>query len=1447
MKKIRFISLLAVLFACLAGSQAWATTLFSVTSENFGDYTTFTITRSGDNLPAQTVKYRTVSLSAVAGQHFQETTGELSFVANETTKTVNVTEQAPKEQYRFQEGTSREYRFEVLDVNGFELTHTDHSITLSSEMQVHQSGLYSSHTYNITGDGEITVEDDGYGQAYHEVPMSKFFHATAPQEYLMAIDSHLNLDITMKVREVDDGYQYIQLLVDETEKYDKCKGGGNPGKLEHSIYLCGFGHKPGSKYTDWEIYAFPHQWQGSDCPEDFPAWDDGPYYNYYGKLYTQRYNTLLWDYNTRRLLIPKNASSVGIRFDASGDWGDTWKAKEVKVRLQAFDDHCPYCNTSEEKVSAGPYNKGNTVTITIPFSEVVRITSTTCVLNTTWGSLNYVSGSGTNVITFRGTISANAGTVLEITGFTGEIRDLAGKLYPFSLAKTFPADPYTSTESYISTDVSTIFSDFDDINGTVNKNAELSERYPKLVDGDNNTQWCTYGLPASIDFSYPTTIVPKGYFLTTGSDISKHPNRNPKSWMLMGKVNFLDPWTLLDTRTDCDDLPATDKTHQMFTIANTTNAYKYFRFMVTAVGENESDGKDWMELSELRMYGIIDANYDSNLTNATFHGLSEYYQHTGSPIDISYTVTSATGKTLTKDKDYTETISYETISPVTVKYAGNYTLTITGIGDYYGSKQYNFSVVNMIPVTEETTTWGDGNVYKVSGNVTISERITISGTVTLNLLEGCTLNANEGIEVSTGETLIINGPGALVTNVSYSNHLCAVIGGSYLANLDDCGTVIINGGQINIGQTGNCGIGRALNGNISGSVTLGWTDDTDKITTTFDVESINFADGKEFILAEQGMIATPENLTGNCTLIPTTETNVHNIAYAAISGIHDKYYYTSQDINLDYTVTDIQGNAATYTPALTFNDAATASVNAIGKYTLTLTGTGDYTGTKTVQFEVVANPKPTGVYQTGYSEESATIAWTENGDATSWTLQYSTVEDFATNTEVAVSGTPSYTITDLTPEAMYYVRIKAINGTAESDWSETVRVYPTAKKWLGIGTSEANLSLPIYTGNYKSHTQQLYMAEELEGARTITGLDFRSTEDSENHTLTIYMVHTDKAKMASDNDWIALSNEDKVFEGEVQILNNLWTTVTFDTPFVYDGVHNVALIFDEKASTYHKRLKFSTYNATENCSLAYNSSYDFTTFLEHGTLYSSKNEIRFSTLPYVTLANDADNSSVISANNDQTRDVHLADRVLYKDGKWNTLCLPFDLTIAGSPLAEATVMELNSASLSGGTLTLNFKEETTKMTAGKPYIVRWNDIADDLVGPTFTGVTFNNSVNNVDFTTVQLIGSFSPVILDVNDKTKLFLGADNNLFYPNAANNIDGKYHIGACRAYFSLDPNATVKEFKLNFDEEDATSIDSLTPALSKGEGDIYNLAGQRLSKMQRGINIVNGKKVLK
>ncbi len=66
---------------------------------------------------------------------------------------------------------------------------------------------------------------------------------------------------------------------------------------------------------------------------------------------------------------------------------------------------------------------------------------------------------------------------------------------------------------------------------------------------------------------------------------------------------------------------------------------------------------------------------------------------------------------------------------------------------------------------------------------------------------------------------------------------------------------------------------------------------------------------------------------------------------------------------------------------------------------------------------------------------------------------------------------------------------------------------------------------------------------------------------------------------------------------------------------------------------------------------------------------------------------------------------------------------------------------------------------------------------------------------------------------------------------------------IPAGKAIF-ISKAAGVKAFF--FAEEGTTAINSLTPALSEGEGAIYNMAGQRVSKLQKGINIVNGKKIL-
>ena len=53
------------------------------------------------------------------------------------------------------------------------------------------------------------------------------------------------------------------------------------------------------------------------------------------------------------------------------------------------------------------------------------------------------------------------------------------------------------------------------------------------------------------------------------------------------------------------------------------------------------------------------------------------------------------------------------------------------------------------------------------------------------------------------------------------------------------------------------------------------------------------------------------------------------------------------------------------------------------------------------------------------------------------------------------------------------------------------------------------------------------------------------------------------------------------------------------------------------------------------------------------------------------------------------------------------------------------------------------------------------------------------------------------------------------------------------------------VKTLTFNFDE-DATAIKAIDNGQLTTDGVIYNVAGQRLSKMQKGINIVNGRKVL-
>ena len=253
----------------------------------------------------------------------------------------------------------------------------------------------------------------------------------------------------------------------------------------------------------------------------------------------------------------------------------------------------------------------------------------------------------------------------------------------------------------------------------------------------------------------------------------------------------------------------------------------------------------------------------------------------------------------------------------------------------------------------------------------------------------------------------------------------------------------------------------------------------------------------------------------------------------------------------------------------------------------------------------------------------------------------------------------------------------------------------------------------------------------------------------------------------------------------------------------------------------------------------------FSCYASTSTIGSLPQIYREVPIPSITLANNSDNASVIEANNGKLVNVTLSDRTLYKDGSWNTLCLPFSLTVAQvtNQLDPESLMTLQSSSFSNGTLTLNFVSATS-IEAGKPYIIKWTGDSK-LESPTFTGVTIANATANVNTDNVDFIGIYSPLNITAADNTKLYLSNDNTLYYPNA------EMTIGAFRAYFQLKgitaADLPQSAIVLNFDAEGTTGLNSLTPALSQGEG-VYTLDGRKLNAMptQKGVYIVNGKKVV-
>lgn len=221
------------------------------------------------------------------------------------------------------------------------------------------------------------------------------------------------------------------------------------------------------------------------------------------------------------------------------------------------------------------------------------------------------------------------------------------------------------------------------------------------------------------------------------------------------------------------------------------------------------------------------------------------------------------------------------------------------------------------------------------------------------------------------------------------------------------------------------------------------------------------------------------------------------------------------------------------------------------------------------------------------------------------------------------------------------------------------------------------------------------------------------------------------------------------------------------------------------------------------------------------------------------------NSETIQANDGASVNATIANLTLKKDGKWHALFLPFDVDVENSPLAGADVRTLESVTVTNAVCTLNCPTPQTTMEANKPYILRWDE-GEDIVEPQFQNVKIECLANPQDSWTqvydgkVQFGGDYSYVGVTPN----FYYLAEDNPILTRAEDSTS--LHAFEGFFYINNEMRAEASVFVLNTGYEDDLITGIAGVNANANDDAIYNLAGQRLSKTQKGVNIVGSKKIL-
>lgn len=190
---------------------------------------------------------------------------------------------------------------------------------------------------------------------------------------------------------------------------------------------------------------------------------------------------------------------------------------------------------------------------------------------------------------------------------------------------------------------------------------------------------------------------------------------------------------------------------------------------------------------------------------------------------------------------------------------------------------------------------------------------------------------------------------------------------------------------------------------------------------------------------------------------------------------------------------------------------------------------------------------------------------------------------------------------------------------------------------------------------------------------------------------------------------------------------------------------------------------------------------------------------------------------------------------------WETLCLPFEVSLANKNFRAFTLLSVKSD-------VVELQELEDCITAGTPVIIKMDE------GATSINITENNKMivrerqDSMLVDNCKLVGHYTHKTFG-NDDNQCFVINGNKLVKATkmSAYTRSLDYNSNGFRAYMKVCTNTDSPADEYKIDIKGSTAIE-LIKNTAEGKPEYYDLEGHRLSNLKKGVNIVKrGNKTMK